>query len=448
MGAIGGMLGLSGGASGTGFSGPGGVPINAGTTPQQLQDSYGSVQGTMQQQQALLQALQGQGGIQNQSQVYGQLQGVANGTGPNPAMAMLNQQTGQNVANQAALMAGQRGASANAGLIARQAAQQGGQLQQNAIGQGASLQAQQSLNALGAAGSLANQQVANQIGVSGQNVSNQQQEQQILQNANTQANNANVTMQGNVNNVNGQLANTGMQGQQGLVSGALNSFGGASSMFGGGGGGSGGAGAAAAALAGGGVVSGPIKLADGGSLMPAAPMEPQSSVGRFLASADMSSPQIPMVNYGPDPAAQQLAKGWGSNKTQNSPVGKSTGSQTLGTDTPAGVPNSSAWASFSGAPGTTTAQGLPTNQATYDMYQALPNAYAGGGSVGERLKSGGGVPGQAKVAGNSYANDTVRAKLSPGEGVIDRETMADPGPAGQMARLLMTIVSAKNKGKK
>lgn len=101
--------------------------------------------------QATDQSLAGYGNfqkIQNQQQgLANQLQNQANGQGPNPAQAALNQATGQNVSNQAALMAGQRGASANPGLIARQAAQQGAAIQQNAVGQSATLQAQQQLAA-------------------------------------------------------------------------------------------------------------------------------------------------------------------------------------------------------------------------------------------------------------------------------------------------------------
>lgn len=118
------------------------------------------------QQRGLNSDLGGAGGVQAQTGAIGglrnvyaqqqgtadQLQNIANGQGPNPAQAMLNQATGQNVANQAALMAGQRGASANAGLIARQAAMQGAGIQQNAAGQGATMQANQSLGALGQLG--------------------------------------------------------------------------------------------------------------------------------------------------------------------------------------------------------------------------------------------------------------------------------------------------------
>lgn len=146
----------------TGLLGLNPQPTNP-TNQGQLNTAYDAAQGSLAQQNQLYQALQAQNGIQNQSNVYGQLQNVANGTGPNPAQAMLNQQTGQNIANQASLMAGQRGASANPALIARQAAQQGANTQQQAVGQGATMQAQQSLGALGQMSGLANQQAANQI---------------------------------------------------------------------------------------------------------------------------------------------------------------------------------------------------------------------------------------------------------------------------------------------
>jgi hypothetical protein len=133
-------------------------------TADQAASSFQNTQQALAQQQAFLQALQGQNGIQNQSNVYNQLQGVAAGTGPNPAAATLANATGANVANQAALMASQRGAGANPGLIARQAALAGGNIQQQAAGQGAALQAQQSLNAINSAGGIAGQQVQNQAG--------------------------------------------------------------------------------------------------------------------------------------------------------------------------------------------------------------------------------------------------------------------------------------------
>lgn len=60
------------------------------------------------------------------------------------------------------------------------------------------------------------------------------------------------------------------------------------------------------------------------------------------------------------------------------------------------------------------------------------------------LKSGGSVPGKAKVKGDSEKNDTVPIMASAGEEVIDRETMNDPGPIGQMARTVAQHIAQKN----
>jgi hypothetical protein len=231
MGSIGGLLGTAGGAGGTGFAGPQQAAITNPVTGQQINQAYSGVQNAQTQQGNLLSALQAQNGLGNQSQVYNQLQGIVNGTGPNPAAAQLAQATSANTANQAALMAGQRGASQNVGLIARQAAQQGAANQQNAIGQMATTQAQQSLNALSQAGSMASGQVANQIGQTNANTSAQQAEQQNLLNAQGQFNSAAVGSQSSVNAANAGLANTQLQGQQAMMGGMMNSMGGASGMM-------------------------------------------------------------------------------------------------------------------------------------------------------------------------------------------------------------------------
>lgn len=333
MGLIGGLLGLGGGASGTGFSAPQGTSIKpaeltSGVTGKQIGDQYAGVTNGLQQQRDLLYALQNQGGINNQSQVYGQLQGVANGTGPNPAQAMLNQATGQNVANQAALMAGQRGANANVGLLARQAGMAGAGIQQNAVGQAANMQANQSLNALGAAGNLASNQVANQVAATGSNTNAQLNEQQLLQGAlNNQnqseianqgnLNNANVAMQGNINTANSGLAQQGMQNQQKTLGGI------------------------------GGAIGTVLGLAGGGQ-----------------------------------------------------------------------VPDGSHFGKF----------------------------YGTMGGVGTGLKSGGPVPGQAVVPGNSQKNDTVPALLSPGEVVIPRSVMQSSNPQEGAARFIAALMAKKRAG--
>lgn len=159
-----------------------------GANQNEYNQALSNSQSGLKQQQNLMNALASQNGISNQSQVYNQLQQIAQGQGPNPATALLNQQTGQNVAQQGSLMASQRGANTNPGLIAREAAQQGANLQQQAVGQAASTQAQQSLGAIGQSGELANQEVAQQ----------QNQQNAYSQNANSILN----TETGSLNNKN------------------------------------------------------------------------------------------------------------------------------------------------------------------------------------------------------------------------------------------------------
>lgn len=405
MSAIGGMLGLNGGLGGTGFN------TTAGTNPGQLAAAYQGTQGALGSQQALLNAIQAQNGLGNQSQVYNQLQGVVSGTGPNPAAAMLANSTGANVANQAALMAGQRGAGANVGLMARQAAQQGAGIQQNAVGQAAQMQAQQSLNALGQAGQMANTQAGNQIAATGANTQAQMNEQQMLQGANAQN-----------NNIQGQLANTRLQGGQQLISSAI---GGAMSAAGGGMGAYDG---------------GVIGYADGGGVGAAGGISgPQSMLGQDMAKFS-AAPQTD------DQLANGVSSLIGAAKSQlNKPSTPMTdanftkpelGSQFAGTAPSLGVAGQPAAGPSLGVnttlPGTAPANIFGVN-----------TQMARGGDVGSKLKSGGKVPGTAVVAGNSPKNDTVKAALSPGEGVIDRETMGHPGPIGDAARFVMAYVNKK-----
>jgi hypothetical protein len=238
------------------------APVQASTP---VTDTAASgVTNTTAQQQALLTALQTQQGLNNQSQVYGQLQGIANGTGPNPAQTMLNTATGTNVANQAALMAGQRGASSNPALIARQAAQTGAGIQQGAAGQAATLQANQSLNAINAAGNIANTQAANVVGQTNANAGTQLQNQgQVLQN--NQALNSNlVANAGQANTVNSNNFNTAMGPVSGLIGGAAQ-----------------GAGAA-------------LALADGGQVPDASAFAGASKFGQFLSSLPTATVQPTM----------------------------------------------------------------------------------------------------------------------------------------------------------
>lgn len=187
--------------------------ITPGTNTEQLNTAYQGVQNSLGQQGQLANQLAPQVGsaVNNQNVLADQYAAMTRGEGPNPAQMQLNQATAANVANQAALMAGQRGASANPALLARQAAMQGAQTQQQAAGQAATLGAEQQIAAQQNLAALSNNQVAqagNAVGAAG---AAQQNEQNILQNANTGANNAAVGMQSNINNVNAQTASGNQQ---------------------------------------------------------------------------------------------------------------------------------------------------------------------------------------------------------------------------------------------
>lgn len=209
------MLGNKSGAGFRATAAPIATPVSEG----QANTAFKQTQAGLSKQQQFLSALAAQNGIGNQSQVFSQLQGVANGTGPNPAMAQLNQATGQNIASQASLMAGQRGAGANIGLMARQAAQQGAGLQQQAVGQAATLQAQQQMGALGQMQDLATNQVGQQAGaLAGYNQFAQGSQQNLLNAINAQ-NNAQVAMQSNQNTANVGIQQGNQKAQGGLLGG-------------------------------------------------------------------------------------------------------------------------------------------------------------------------------------------------------------------------------------
>lgn len=211
-----------------------GAPVVDPVNGKQIDAAYDQTQTGLKQQQDFLAALQAQNGISNQSSVFGQqqgladqLQGVANGTGPNPAMAQLAQQTGANIASQSALMAGQRGTSANAGLLARQAAMNGGNIQQQAVGQGATMQANQSLGAMQALqgqqanmANLSTNQVGQQATASNAYTQNALAQQQNLLGAQGQFNNSLVGSTSSMNSANGQIAGQQLAAKGQMIGGA------------------------------------------------------------------------------------------------------------------------------------------------------------------------------------------------------------------------------------
>lgn len=164
---------------------------------------------------------------QNQ-QLIDQIMQQAQGQGPNPSLEQLKMTTGQNIANQAALMAGQRGV--NPALAMRSAGQQGANLNQQAAAQAALQAAQQQLSAQQLGGNLLGQQAGLQaqmagaqgqvgLGLMGARTAQEAQLRQaqvayqnLLQNAYNSANNINA-------GVAAQNANTNMQYGMGVMGG-------------------------------------------------------------------------------------------------------------------------------------------------------------------------------------------------------------------------------------
>jgi hypothetical protein len=71
------------------------------------------------------------------------------------------------------------------------------------------------------------------------------------------------------------------------------------------------------------------------------------------------------------------------------------------------------------------AQAAPSFQASNPTEERFARGYNCGGMVEKDYTKGGVVPGKAKVAGDSPMNDTVPAKLSPGELVVPRSLVAE-----------------------
>lgn len=414
IGAIGGLLGLGGGAAGTNFAGPQQANITAPTNTQQVGQAYTGTQNSLAAQNNLLSALQAQNGLGNQSQVYGQLQGIASGA-VNPAQAQFAQNTSQNVANQAALMAGQRGANQNVGLIARQAAQQGAATQQQAVGQEATQQATNQINAIGAAGNLATTQAQQQIGQTNANTQAQQAEQANLLNALQGYNTNTVQSQASVNAGNAALAGQQMTGQQGLIGGTLGSLG--LSGF-------------SAAGAAGGEVQ---KMATGG--MPAQPMPTngaQSEFGQFLSGGGVQ--QAPQGSVEMTPTWQPKS-GFGGPQKKKAPA-----------SSPVAGPQANP---VNAAAGSNVTAAAPAGSAL--SLAGMDPGMANGGMATD-FRAGGKVnaksPKEKAVAkGNNYSNDKIPAVLSEHEIVLPRSVTMSKDPVKESAKFVAQVIAKRRAGK-
>ncbi len=459
MGYLGSQFGTS-----SGNSGDAGMNYKAGeanvgqaANTQQAQDLYGQAQSGIAQQQAFLQALQAQNGVGNQSDVFNQqqalaaqFQGVADGTGPNPAQAALNQATANNVSTQAALMAGQRGAGQNVGMLARQAAQQGANTQQQAAGQGATMQATQSLNAMQGLqnqqanmANLATQQVGQQANATtGLNQTIQSEQANIL-GAIANQNNALVSNQNSQNAANAAVAGKTAEGQQ---KGTLSKLG--------------------FSMAEGGVVP---KFADGGMAAPMDQSMPQSLVQPMMVQAPQTKVASPAVG-GVQSMFGQALTGAGTigspevtpvNMQPSGPASEGTSLSSLakmGNSPDASSDSKANMAGGDSAP--IMSAGAGEKEGGMDMgaiMQMAAMAAAQGGKVpskpvvGEQLAAQGKlVPGNKKVPAkgkNNYANDTVSAKLTPGEIVLPVSVTESADPVGNAAKFVHAVLM-KQSGKK
>ena len=393
-GGIAGLLGSAGGLGGTGFT------ANSGTSAQQINQAYNQNQAALTDQGTLATTLAPQAAtaVGSQNVIAGQLANEANGNGPNVATNVLNQATGANVANQAALMAGQRGAGSNVGLFERQNAQQGANTQQQAAGQAATTQAEQQIAAQTAGANLANTQIGQAQTATTADTQAEQGEQATLQGANT----AN-------NQIEGNLANTTLTGQQGVIGGVVNGIGGA------------------LGLAKGGEVGtekldfvhkmtkmglehhakAPAMMADGGTTPSPTPSSP-SHFGTSSASASDSPPQI-------DPAKAQSAQ-----DSMRGAFGYAEGGVT---DKASMHPrfqgkSQNIFENYFAEGGAVPAMVSPGEvYLSPDKVQKVLSEDVDPVKIGEKFK------GKAKVKGDSLKNDVIPKTLEQGGVVIDREHM-------------------------
>lgn len=387
---------IFGGGSGAGFQASNTNILQPATT-QQANDQYTQAQSGIGQQQSFVNALGMQGGVGNQSNVFQQQQALAGtlgnqaaGIGPNPALAQLNQATGQNMQQQAAMQGSQRGVGANAGLLARQVGQQGAQIQQQSAGQAATMQAQQQIAAQqllqqqqANMGNLASQQVAQQAGgLSNLNQFSQGEQGQVLGAIQGQ-NNANVGMQSNINSANASIASQNAKSQSGLLGGIL--------------------GGAGAALTGG--LGGLL----GGGAAAASPFA--SSAGQVGNITPYS--QSPMFNPANFAAKGGSVDAGGMNTGPSSHFGKMMMSKGGMVD-------------------------IMVSPGEYKVSPGNAQKVAHGGKL-EASK----VPGKSKVSGDSLKNDTVPMKAKEGSVIVPRSKSDDPAKAAAFVK----AVAMRNKRK-
>ena len=356
------------------------------------------------------------------NQIFGQTQGIANqlqdvaaGRGPNPALLQLQQTTDQNIARTRGQIGADR--SLNPAMAARLGSMAGSNLNQQANQQGALLAAQQQLGAMGAAGNLLGNQANLSAGMAQQGNA---QQLAALQAAGALglggqqlASQAGLGLQSaDLNGIMAQQGvNAGVQGQNANINAGLA----------------------------GGIIGGIGKLAGMQG------MSQQQAYGGEIKMAGGGDPYGMMVSLsegmgggGASAAGKSLGKGFEAVVPDMNPGGSAlTG----------GAPNSP-------MPSSGPDQGNPF-AAPWPGASPLLQGGAGGGGAGLMglaplaLAARGGqafagpVQGQAQMAGDNYRNDTIDAKLSPGEIVLPRSVTMAEHPAEAAADFVAMIKSQK-----
>lgn len=384
------------------FSGSQGVswePERAASV-EQAQQQYQQVQDQLANQKRFTETLQAQNpqAIAAQQMLSRQLASQTQGLGPSVAQRQLAQTTGENIAAQQALMAGQRGASANVGLVGRQAAMAGQRAQQTATGQAATLRAQEQLAAQSALAGLSGQQLGQYAGAQQLGAQSALQSQQNILNSIAQANAAKAG-----------VAQQTAAGQGKIVGGIFEGLAGLGGM------------GAAGGAAGGEVGKDFANYADGGGIGSDAYFARlQNDLGTMSAS-----PAIDTSGMGQ--AGQQIGgalKNMFASK-QRTPDGSEVEDYTSlahGGTVPAMV-----------SPGE---RYLPPKEVE-KVADGKKSAH----------KAGQMIPGKAKVKGDSYENDTVSKDLQKGGIVIPRSVMQSTNPADS-AQKFVAAVLAKQKMKR
>lgn len=406
--------GLFSGSQGAGFQ------AERAASPEQAQQLYEQQQKALEQQRAFTQLLAGTvpGALESQRLVQEQLRQQMAGQGPSVAQRQLAEATGQNVAQQAALMAGQRGASANVGLAGRNIGMAGTRAQQQAAGQAATLRAQEQLAAQQQLSGLAGTQIgqlqgAQQLGLQGTSAAQQNILNAIAQRNATQA----AIAQGN------------QQFQTGLIGGLI--------------------GSGSTALKG--------AFAEGGEVGTDNDDEEQDDFFSSFSKSMSGQKQNVNPNYQAGQMAGQAA-GQAVGSALSGLFGKGVQGQTKGgyaganlgvqTQMPQMI-NPMPTAANIGAMKLGLSHGgkVPAMVSPGEKY--LPPNEVKKVAKGEKdaISAGKTIPGKAKVSGDSYANDTVKATLQEGGIVIPRSVMQSDDPA-EKARQFVAAVLAKKQAKR